>query len=101
MVSLRYILGGIYVMCQGLDASLVSMLVIFLFKQKAAYEMRISDWSSDVCSSDLRDFTFIVKKPSRSESSFATFSSLGVKTTSRPQLAMISSVTSGDRKSVV
>src|SRR3546814_2187194 len=25
-----------------------------LFKQKAAYEMRISDWSSDVCSSDLR-----------------------------------------------
>src|SRR3546814_5024175 len=26
----------------------------FLFKQKAAYEMRISDWSSDVCSSDLR-----------------------------------------------
>src|SRR3546814_14180631 len=28
-------------------------LVIFLFKQKTAYEMRISDWSSDVCSSDL------------------------------------------------
>src|SRR3546814_4336375 len=31
------------------------MLVIdfFFFKQKTAYEMRISDWSSDVCSSDL------------------------------------------------
>src|SRR3546814_13367071 len=28
--------------------------VIFVFKQKTAYEMRISDWSSDVCSSDLR-----------------------------------------------
>src|SRR3546814_15056199 len=27
---------------------------IFVFKQKTAYEMRISDWSSDVCSSDLR-----------------------------------------------
>src|SRR3546814_8299560 len=27
--------------------------VFFLFKQKTAYEMRISDWSSDVCSSDL------------------------------------------------
>src|SRR3546814_20248687 len=27
--------------------------VIFLFKQKTAYELRISDWSSDVCSSDL------------------------------------------------
>src|SRR3546814_6691172 len=26
----------------------------FLFKQKTAYDMRISDWSSDVCSSDLR-----------------------------------------------
>src|SRR3546814_8881685 len=28
-------------------------LDVFLFKQKTAYEMRISDWSSDVCSSDL------------------------------------------------
>src|SRR3546814_12741763 len=27
--------------------------MLFLFKQKTAYEMRISDWSSDVCSSDL------------------------------------------------
>src|SRR3546814_5237971 len=27
----------------------------FFFKQKTAYEMRISDWSSDVCSSDLAD----------------------------------------------
>src|SRR3546814_5752442 len=27
--------------------------MVFFFKQKAAYEMRISDWSSDVCSSDL------------------------------------------------
>src|SRR3546814_5163282 len=30
---------------------------IFFFKQKTAYEMRISDWSSDVCSSDLRQNT--------------------------------------------
>src|SRR3546814_17094753 len=29
------------------------VLVFFFFKQKTAYEMRISDWSSDVCSSDL------------------------------------------------
>src|SRR3546814_7926390 len=28
-------------------------LIFFFFKQKTAYEMRISDWSSDVCSSDL------------------------------------------------
>src|SRR3546814_20916288 len=28
-------------------------MIVFFFKQKTAYEMRISDWSSDVCSSDL------------------------------------------------
>src|SRR3546814_8551511 len=31
----------------------VCWLFVFFFKQKTAYEMRISDWSSDVCSSDL------------------------------------------------
>src|SRR3546814_2712537 len=30
-----------------------SIVYFFFFKQKTAYEMRISDWSSDVCSSDL------------------------------------------------
>src|SRR3546814_9269514 len=30
-----------------------SIVRFFFFKQKTAYEMRISDWSSDVCSSDL------------------------------------------------
>src|SRR3546814_6935540 len=30
-------------------------MVFFCFKQKTAYEMRISDWSSDVCSSDLKE----------------------------------------------
>src|SRR3546814_9678940 len=32
---------------------LIVLLIFFFFKQKTAYEMRISDWSSDVCSSDL------------------------------------------------
>src|SRR3546814_8787088 len=32
---------------------LSSSPIFFFFKQKTAYEMRISDWSSDVCSSDL------------------------------------------------
>src|SRR3546814_8718702 len=32
----------------------LSILLFFFFKLKPAYEMRISDWSSDVCSSDLR-----------------------------------------------
>src|SRR3546814_5524106 len=31
----------------------VFFFIVFFFKQKTAYEMRISDWSSDVCSSDL------------------------------------------------
>src|SRR3546814_10728145 len=31
----------------------MAFLLFFFFKQKTAYEMRISDWSSDVCSSDL------------------------------------------------
>src|SRR3546814_9095089 len=30
-------------------------ILCFFFKQKTAYEMRISDWSSDVCSSDLQN----------------------------------------------
>src|SRR3546814_7588058 len=34
------------------------VFVFFFFKQKTAYEMRISDWSSDVCSSDLTERTF-------------------------------------------
>src|SRR3546814_1862505 len=33
---------------------IVYVFCFFFFKQKTAYEMRISDWSSDVCSSDLR-----------------------------------------------
>src|SRR3546814_5014831 len=37
-------------------------IVVFFFKQKTAYEMRISDWSSDVCSSDLRAILQLLKK---------------------------------------
>src|SRR3546814_10595871 len=44
-------------------------MLCFFFKQKTAYEMLISDWSSDVCSSDLRnhetsDFQFLSALPS-------------------------------------
>src|SRR3546814_7461250 len=37
----------------GMFVGILLGFVIFFFKQKTAYEMRISDWSSDVCSSDL------------------------------------------------
>src|SRR3546814_9723715 len=40
-------------LCQVL---VYELYLIFFFKQKTAYEMRISDWSSDVCSSDLPAF---------------------------------------------
>src|SRR3546814_15288813 len=36
-------------------------LLVFFVKQKTAYEMRISDWSSDVCSSDLMTYTNVQK----------------------------------------
>src|SRR3546814_5183146 len=40
-----------------------NLFVFFFFKQKTAYEMRISDWSSDVCSSDLlhRNVSLLLK----------------------------------------
>src|SRR3546814_9321222 len=38
----------------------VCVLLFFFFKQKTAYEMRISDWSSDVCSSDLQREHFLL-----------------------------------------
>src|SRR3546814_8703874 len=46
MVIVRMLL--VLVMCD-----VVLTIVVFFVKQKTAYEMRISDWSSDVCSSDL------------------------------------------------
>src|SRR3546814_8742773 len=39
----------------------VCSLLLCVFKQKTAYEMRISDWSSDVCSSDLTAFQIVHK----------------------------------------
>src|SRR3546814_18820622 len=38
-------------------------MIIFFFKQKTAYELRISDWSSDVCSSDLGSATHVLHLP--------------------------------------
>src|SRR3546814_19862648 len=44
----------------------------FFFKQKTAYEMRISDWSSDVCSSDLRSRRTCCNTFRRSDGSTST-----------------------------
>src|SRR3546814_255602 len=42
------------------SAPLSLVLILFFFEQKTAYEMRIIDWSSDVCSSDLMTYQFHV-----------------------------------------
>src|SRR3546814_8337336 len=41
------------------------LYLVFFFKQKTAYEMRISDWSSDVCSSDLHFPTLTIERQER------------------------------------
>src|SRR3546814_298942 len=46
-------------MCMVVDL-IVFCVCFFFFKQKTAYELRISDWSSDVCSSDLLDRLAII-----------------------------------------
>src|SRR3546814_8266621 len=42
-------------MCLSVTCLYLSHYTFFFFKPKTSYEMRISDWSSDVCSSDLLD----------------------------------------------
>src|SRR3546814_17105560 len=48
----------------------IYMFIFFFFKQKTAYEMRISDWSSDVCSSDLRHCRRISHREARADPQF-------------------------------
>src|SRR3546814_4260904 len=50
---MRTIACGVLCLIVRLLMCWYSLLLVFFFKQKTAYEMRISDWSSDVCSSDL------------------------------------------------
>src|SRR3546814_1403330 len=51
---LHYVFFFLFVFCALFSICFVSLvLFFFFFKQKTAYEMRISEWSSDVCSSDL------------------------------------------------
>src|SRR3546814_4418728 len=47
-------------------------MYFFFFKQKTAYEMRISDWSSDVCSSDLPNYGRVSASPPEAPDSTTT-----------------------------
>src|SRR3546814_3130515 len=55
-------------MCES-DRLYYVFVLFFFFKQKTAYEMRISDWSSDVCSSDLGGGNISAAKANRFSSS--------------------------------
>src|SRR3546814_10502756 len=48
--------------CVVLTATVFLAAIFFFFKQKTAYEMRISDWSSDVCSSDVQHIALAYKR---------------------------------------
>src|SRR3546814_6239771 len=58
------------------------LYVFFFFKQKTAYEMRISDWSSDVCSSDLPS---VWSSADRTATKSPRISWLGIRKTACPR----------------
>src|SRR3546814_10700380 len=64
-------------------------LCLLCFKQKTACEMRISDWSSDVCSADLRPASIVIAKgwTSSSDASSRTNIAGGASATPRPAAA--------------
>src|SRR3546814_18974249 len=70
----------------------------FFFKQKTAYEMRISDWSSDVCSSDLdatkgtRIWLKRANQPPLSKTPFGTRMRWSIRSISNPFMTRITTV---------
>src|SRR3546814_5005054 len=86
-------------------------MIFFFFKQKTAYEMRISDWSSDVCSSDLtqrlptgklwmRAWTLLLEP--RSQASLpqcGPLPPLGQSLLTRDGAALVASVNNSSRRS--
>src|SRR3546814_3979763 len=62
MVYVYYFCRHRYLIVQVCVILSVCSVFFFFFKQKTAYEMRISDWSSDVCSSDLDLLTLVVDR---------------------------------------
>src|SRR3546814_3717775 len=67
-----YITDFFYFLLSYLFICFAFIIFFFFFKQKTAYEMRISDWSSDVCSSDLRGSRRSLQKPVRNRARSAS-----------------------------
>src|SRR3546814_14421345 len=74
--------------------------LFFFFKQKTAYEMRISDWSSDVCSSDLVEFGLLFSSRASSGSSRSGSNSSGSRNAPLffEQLRQVSRFEDGQRR---
>src|SRR3546814_15264308 len=79
----------------------VCCVYFFFFKQKTAYEMRISDWSSDVCSSDLFARPVTRKRPGESLDSNRTPSAKRGAIYSEKELQMLESVKIQRRQSEI
>src|SRR3546814_14084085 len=73
-----------------------SCFVFFFFKQKTAYEMRISDWSSDVCSSDLHAGRFGLNTRRIVAVGHSAGAHLALWLTARPKLPETSPLAGGD-----
>src|SRR3546814_5565870 len=82
-------------MLSGYDVcfGLVTPVFFFFFKQKTAYEMRISDWSSDVCSSDLNKRPWNLPQPNDRPAPAANPAPARIAGRAAPQ--------AGDRKTIV
>src|SRR3546814_2433291 len=79
--SFAYIFDALVLFSSVLSYVVLFSFFFFFFKQKTAYEMRISDWSSDVCSSDLW----------RGISSFSSSQSWRPRVSARPEWTMVAS----------
>src|SRR3546814_4356488 len=81
------------------------LTVFFFFKQKTAYEMRISDWSSDVCSSDLIPMSYNANNTKFLSEVNLAFRDLGSQffpaAAQRTRYPIYIHIERGDRKSVV
>src|SRR3546814_6166418 len=71
-----YMILRLYMWC-GLYLASFHVLYVCFFNQKTAYEMRMSDWSSDVCSSDLQSPELTRNAPPATISDFISGASLG------------------------
>src|SRR3546814_5582977 len=76
----------------------IVLIHIFFFKQKTAYEMRISDWSSDVCSSDLPEATKVTISPALTSSKPLTTAIPSPTLTTRPAPVKKSASAAGSRR---